>query len=407
MSDLYKYKVWCEDESIWVETDYRESSPTTCPNNNSHTITTSKTVSINTIPLDEKRAIDGKLMTHQTPRKRGTKTVFMGVDDQASNALLIGSGDNEFKLHHEIGDALTHVIIAEANMVVELNESWLYSSTLTCLNARNDDISVEFIPRVVDYGYVGVNTEEFSGSGLNDLTSSGTYSGTSSKDYRVRIVSTSPDVFKWSDDGGETWGEDVGITGSIQELELDVNIAFNATTGHTLEDEWRIKAVKPDPPYRNWNNYLVVPDSLGAGYGSLIDVFNDVSSPHLITSFNNNKYGGLVYAPDKEDSSTGELKPPQGCFFDANFNTETGLYEDITPNLTATGRFSMFTYPITLPGTNFIQKMPLLGNVIRYLGSHDIEQIGHGVRMVVTINTKSPDHDWWCCFDISVFRKRI
>ncbi len=358
---------------------------------------------------EEQRSVDGKLMVQTTPRKRGTKTVIIGVEDDPTNAQLVGGSTKEFKFHHEVGDPLSHQMIIDSNMIAEWNETWLHTSSLICLWARNDDISVHFIPRVVDYGVVGINTPVFSGSGLNDLTASGTYIGSTSKDYRIVIDSPgSTDTFKWSNDGGSTWqATDIDITGSQQILEEGLAITFAATTGHTLNDKWRIKCVKSTTNYRLYQNYLVAPSAFGEGYGPYIDIFNDLTTPNLITGFNNEEYGGLLYSPNRENPATGELEPPVGCFWDAVYDVNTNTYTSITPNYTGTGRYHIFGYPIVLPDTRFINKLPLLGDETIELGSHDIEQLGHGVRMVVTINTKLPDHEWWACFRLILFRRRL
>jgi len=39
MSTLYKYKIWCNTESAWV-TRWDTTAPSTCPNNNSHSVNT-------------------------------------------------------------------------------------------------------------------------------------------------------------------------------------------------------------------------------------------------------------------------------------------------------------------------------------------------------------------------------
>jgi hypothetical protein len=84
----------------------------------------------------------------------------------------------------------------------------------------------------------------FSGSGLDDLTASGNYTGPASRTYVVNIDATgTPDTFKWSRDNGSTWAATgVAITGSAQELELGVVVTFAATTGHTATDYWNIAA---------------------------------------------------------------------------------------------------------------------------------------------------------------------
>jgi len=82
----------------------------------------------------------------------------------------------------------------------------------------------------------------FSGAGLDDMSSGGSYSGPaeSAVTYVVEIDGTGiPDTFRWSSDGGATWTvSTVNITGSAQTLEYGITIEFLATTGHTATDTW-------------------------------------------------------------------------------------------------------------------------------------------------------------------------
>jgi len=88
----------------------------------------------------------------------------------------------------------------------------------------------------------------FTGSGLDDATSGGTFSGSYDLDYVVEIDGEGePDTFKWSDDGGSTWDtETVNITGAAQTLNNGVTITFAATTGHTSGDKWEFTATAED-----------------------------------------------------------------------------------------------------------------------------------------------------------------
>lgn len=96
--------------------------------------------------------------------------------------------------------------------------------------------SSKFNANQLDTYYLGAVT--FTGSGLDDMTNSGT--PTASKDFKVEIDGTgTPDTFKWSKDGGSTWeATGVQITGAAQSLSDGVSITFGATTGHTLGDYW-------------------------------------------------------------------------------------------------------------------------------------------------------------------------
>jgi len=80
----------------------------------------------------------------------------------------------------------------------------------------------------------------FNGSGLDDMSTKATFTGSGVKDYRVEIDSEgTPDTFKWSNNSGSTWeATTVNITGELQTLEDGVQIIFNATTGHTSGEYW-------------------------------------------------------------------------------------------------------------------------------------------------------------------------
>lgn len=96
-----------------------------------------------------------------------------------------------------------------------------------------------------------IDSVTFTGSGLDDATSGGTFNGTVSDDvdYKVEIDGGgTPDTFKWSDDGGSTWDvETVSITGAAQTLNNSVAITFAATTGHTLTDYWEFTVTIHNP----------------------------------------------------------------------------------------------------------------------------------------------------------------
>ena len=102
----------------------------------------------------------------------------------------------------------------------------------------------------------GLNVIEaavFTGSGLNDATKGGTYTGVVTAIYTIIIDATgTPDTFKWKKDSGNfTTG--VSITASAQTLSDGVTVTFAATTGHTLSDQWVITGVS----YANASDLII------------------------------------------------------------------------------------------------------------------------------------------------------
>ena len=80
------------------------------------------------------------------------------------------------------------------------------------------------------------------GSGLNDMTSLGDYTGSANAVFTIEIDGTgSPDTFQWKKDSG-AWTTGVAITGSAQTLQEGVQVVFGATTGHTSGDTWTVQA---------------------------------------------------------------------------------------------------------------------------------------------------------------------
>jgi Chaperone of endosialidase len=99
-------------------------------------------------------------------------------------------------------------------------------------------------------GFGRISTTTFTGTGLNDGTAGGTYTGTdiSAVTYTIIIDGTgTPDTFKWQKNSG-SFATGVAMTGSSQTLTDGVSIKFTATTGHTLNDQWVI-TVTPQNPF--------------------------------------------------------------------------------------------------------------------------------------------------------------
>lgn len=85
----------------------------------------------------------------------------------------------------------------------------------------------------------------FTGSGLDDLTLSGTFSGTVPTTYTVTVASTgTPDTFDWTD--GTNSGTGVSMSTSPILLSNGISITFGADTGHTLSDSWTWTYTKPE-----------------------------------------------------------------------------------------------------------------------------------------------------------------
>lgn len=94
--------------------------------------------------------------------------------------------------------------------------------------------------------YTGIGaTTQSTGSGLDDVSFGGTYTGTTAVTYYIKIDATgSPDSFSWSKDNfSTTEATGINITGSAQSLDTGVTVTISATTGHTLNDVWQMTTI--------------------------------------------------------------------------------------------------------------------------------------------------------------------
>ncbi len=91
-------------------------------------------------------------------------------------------------------------------------------------------------------------TTQTTGTGLNDATFGGVYSGGSTKTYAVKITAVgTPDSFQYSSDNGSSYnGVNIDIrSDGTQTLAEGVTIIFGATTGHTLNDVFKSTVIVP------------------------------------------------------------------------------------------------------------------------------------------------------------------
>lgn len=127
--------------------------------------------------------------------------------------------------------------------------------------------------------------------------------------------------------------------------------------------------------YNLYGGYMVIPAAPGTG---TIDITSDITTHS----------GGLVYMPDSD------LNEAPTAYWNADWNSSTKQYENITPAYAGDGRYNMFAAELTL--AKFVREIPLLSSGFIALNSSDTDRIGHGMRlkMVAATNPDVDDHDW-------------
>lgn len=81
------------------------------------------------------------------------------------------------------------------------------------------------------------------------------------------------------------------------------------------------------------------------------------------------------------------------AFWNADYNSTTKQFENITAAPLGNGLYNMFSVEVSLD--RFANRVPLLGTGFMNLQTSDASRVGHGMRIKVTGTTIGADHEWW------------
>ena len=113
--------------------------------------------------------------------------------------------------------------------------------------------------------------------------------------------------------------------------------------------------------YDLYDGYLIVPAYPGTG---TIDITSDITDPK----------GGLIYMPNDDLGNH-----PTNTFWNADWNSTTKKFENISAAPAGDGRYNMFAAEVVF--AEFLSQMPLLANGFIALNSSDTDQMGQGMRL--------------------------
>jgi hypothetical protein len=162
-------------------------------------------------------------------------TVDIGIvliTDATNGCIYIDMTDHFAETYRVTGSAYI-----DSDLTVGGNLSVLGSESITSVNSLAVANSLMYLN---SGDTIGDSATVFIGSGLDDATLVGHYNGPITETFNVMINSTgTPDTFDWSLDNFATnVALGVAITGGEQSLANGISITFEATTGHTVGDQW-------------------------------------------------------------------------------------------------------------------------------------------------------------------------
>jgi hypothetical protein len=121
--------------------------------------------------------------------------------------------------------------------------------------------------------------------------------------------------------------------------------------------------------FNSYGGYLAVP---AAGDGSLSIQAGDIKLVEMPLSFDDHK------------------RPT--AFWNADYDTTSHTFSNITAAPNGDGTYNIFTAEVPL--SKFVHKTLLLDNGFIMLQSADVSEIGHGMRLKLTMHTHGSDHPW-------------
>jgi alpha-tubulin suppressor-like RCC1 family protein len=157
---------------------------------------------------------------------------------KSSNSVITSTSGASFS------SLLVDQILISDNLITpDLTTASEYGSQKGCVIINgNLDVDGDWLQVPKLASTIGT-TSQTTGSGLNDATFAGPFTGSGGPTtYYVKITSTgTPDEFAWSKDNfSTTEATGISITGFKQDLDNGITIKFNATTGHTAGDVWQM-----------------------------------------------------------------------------------------------------------------------------------------------------------------------
>ena len=297
-----------------------------------------------------------------------TETKIIEIKEQNKNFLEEDSSVTTLK--QQPG---TYYKIKPKNFRLNIQDIDLYEFTSYEDNMR--DGSTNPIGTNINY----IQNPVFDGIGLNDLSKSGTYTGTEDVRYFIEMDQigdgvTSFDTFKWGKNNGGFQASNVTIqTNTPQLLENGVFITFANNSGHTASDKWYIGAKSAtDDGYgsneakRGYAIYKGPEDEVilgGASIEIIYDEYDDETQKVEIPFTSSKRYENIEEWYYGDNISLGSIPENRIWFRRGNVvphgwrnrshqinmtNDESGTMNMIIRSLGYEGGFDSFGYAITV-----------------------------------------------------------
>ena len=156
--------------------------------------------------------------------------------------LVYTNGTNIYVIYDFYGTPSQSTILTGANGKTFLKEGrHIYIGVGNTASAFT-----QWVGYVEQEPFGGIGQVSYSGSGLNDANICGSYTGSTSSTYYVKISATGAnDSFEWKKDSG-SWSAAISIGASytIYALAEGLSVLFDDITGHSTSDNWSF-SVKP------------------------------------------------------------------------------------------------------------------------------------------------------------------
>lgn len=310
----------------------------------------------------EARDTDNRDVVHQTARYLGTYTYFSSRDDDQSDPHAVGGG-NGLASYKRATSTVAIANVARSSNVATIETSsahGLSTGSKTDITCSTDgtyaDISVT-VTKIDNTHFTYANT------GSDDSEKSATGTVCSDKLKSLYLDYNTINNITYIRQGDLQWK-----TCDHDKVSFNLVPKVTAYTSGTNTN------------YNLYGGYLIIP---AAGDGTIQVAANDI----VLVQNTPNEFGQM----------------PAG-YWDADWNTTTKQFDNITANGSGTGEFNMFGLEVVL--FRFMYERLLLGTGRKDCMTDDSSRMGHGIRMRIDLETCNADHAWELAAALMLYRTK-
>ena len=407
MSTLNRYRIYCDTESDYVYT-WDESTPTVCPNNNSHTINSTLTVIVDTVSSSGSLNSKGELMANV-----GEKNMFGELNTNKitpifQNYFLYGAFNKQLVNSFSANGGSYTSNVNGCELDISITNTLYSYSVIRCLKVVKYRPGISNIVRMnMIFDTPVANSLQFGGVGNanSDLyfcyngTDFGTRLSTNGK-AEVRILTITNEETGNNKTGTITLN-DVEFTVDLDKANGDSNFTVSQIAYGTTFTGWNVEAIGDTIVFQSQNVGPKTGTFSFSSTGNAAGTFSQqMAGTSLTTTFvNRTSWNGSSTMVNSLDPLKRNMYAIEYAWYGSGnilfkvYNPDTSLYETVhtlsfantttTPSLSSPNMY--LQQGVASLGSTTAMTMVISGGYAGYLGQKTLYIPTHSFSNVVSI----------------------